>query len=299
MSTPDSDDWRDGDVVAVIPARDEAGRLPRTIATLHAQGVRVLVVANGCGDETAPVARRCRAAVLETDVLRGGVGEARRLGMALALALVARPAIVLTTDADCTLAAGTIDVLRRALGRADAAFGRVVPDAAEFATLPRHVRRHGRLEDRHTALLAEIEGLRAATPWDPLPRHGQTPGALIAFRPGTYRATGGFAPVPTHEDRLMAETLTSIGARIARPWHAAVHASCRLTGRAPGGMAATIAARAGSDLRAETRWLALDCARLEREVAALRRTSRPMTNLPTTNLQTGDDHVLPFRQAAI
>ena len=276
--------------VAVIPARDEAARLPHALAALSREGADAIVVANGCRDATAAVARAHGAAVIETPASAGGVGAARRVGMAMALERGA--SWLLTTDADGVVAPGTVAVLRDALGCADAAFGRAEPDAAEFAALPRHVRRHGALEDRHAALVAELEGLRAPVPWDPLPRHDQTPGALMAFRPEAYRRAGGFEAVPCHEDRGIAEALWRTGARIARPWNAVIAVSCRARGRAPGGMADTIAARATSDLRAETAWLAARCAQLEREARALR-------GSPSSNRETGASDVLPLVQAAI
>ena len=285
----------DADMVAVVPARDEAGRLPAALAALRAGGARVLVVANDCRDATAAVARAHGADVLETGALSGGVGEARHLGIEAALR-AGRPRAVLTTDADCVLGPSTLSVLSRALAQADAAFGRVVPDADEFDALPEHVRRHGALEDRCAALMAAVEGTRAAVPWDPLPRHNQSPGALVAFRPDTYRATGGFAAMRCGEDRAMAARLVEIGARVARPWDAVVRASCRRTGRAPGGMADTIAARANADLAAETRRLALACARLERRLARLRAgRSDTRTDLPPE----GASHVLSLVQASV
>jgi hypothetical protein len=291
-----------GRPVAVVPARDEAARLPAALRALHAQGIAALVVANGCSDATAAVARRHGARVIETPALEGGVGAARRLGMAAALRH--DPPWLMTTDADCVLAPGAARVLRSALARADAAFGRVVPCAREFARLPRAVRRHGRLEDRRDALAAQVEGLLADAPWNPLPCHGQSAGALMAFRPAAYAAAGGFAPRPTHEDRLIASALERAGARVARPWHAVVRASCRLEGRAPGGMAATIARRARTDLAAETRRLEAACALLERRLAALR--AGP-PHIETAHTETdpahidheGERHVLPLRQAAI
>ena len=253
--------------LAVIPARDEAARLPAALSALATQGVAVIVVANGCADATAAVGRALGATVIETPALAGGVGAARRLGMARALGQA--PDWVLTTDADCVLAPGCVDALARALGRADAAFGRVVPDPVEFAALPRTTRIHGALEDRHAALVALIAGHSAAQDWNPPPCHGQSPGALIALRPDAYRAAGGFAPVRRNEDRMMAAALAAAGLRVARPWHAVVQASCRLTGRAPGGMADTIAARVRADLAAETARLAQGCAHLERRLSRI------------------------------
>ena len=254
-------------VIAVIPARNEAVRLPAAIAALRREGVSALVVANDCRDGTAAVARALGAWVIETPALDGGVGEARAIGFAAALDR--RPDWIMTTDADCTLAPGVGAILARTLSMADAAFGRVVPDPDEFARLPEAVRDHGQLEDRRNALRARIDGHVAACLWNPAPCHGQSPGALIAWRPEAYVAVGGIAPLPRNEDRLMAAALVDAGLRVARPWDAVVVASCRLEGRAPGGMAATIAARTRTDLSAETTALRLECTALERRLETL------------------------------
>ncbi|WOI56973.1 glycosyltransferase [Palleronia sp. LCG004] len=254
-------------VIAVIPARDESARLPAALAALRREGVTAIVVANGCRDATAAVAHKHGAFVIETPPLAGGVGEARAIG--LEIALLRRPSWVMTTDADCTLAHGTATVLARALDDAEAAFGRVVPDAGEFANLPAAVRQHGLLEDRRDSLRALIDGIMAALPWNPTPCHGQSPGALIAWRPDAYRASGGIAPLPREEDRRMAVALSAARLRVARPWDAVVVASCRLRGRAPGGMATTIAARTRADLSAETAALDDECSALEHRLAML------------------------------
>ena len=281
-------------VIAVIPARDEAARLPTALAALRREGVGALVVANGCRDATAAIADAHGAEVIETPTLAGGVGAARAIG--LEAALRRSPSWLMTTDADCRISPGTVEALARTLLRADAAFGRVEPDPVEFASLSPEVRRHGLLEDRRDALRALIDGHLAGCPWNPLPCHGQSPGALIAWRPEAYRAAGGIDPLPCHEDRRMADALARAGQRVARPWDAVVVASCRLRGRAPGGMAATIAARARADLSAETAELIRECAALERRLAGLEpRAAWPP--LPTPHQ--GDCHVLPFRQAAV
>lgn len=253
--------------IAVIPARNEAKRLPYALAALRRASISALVVANGCRDATAAVARALGAEVIETPVLAGGVGEARAIGLSAALRYW--PDWVMTTDADCTLTSGACSALMRALRQADAAFGRVEPDPTEFAGLTAAVRRHSVLEDRCCALRALIDGHIAAQSWNPTPCHGQSPGALIAWRLEAYKAVGGIEPLPRNEDRRMAIALVAAGLRVARPWDAVVVASCRVRGRAPGGMAATIAERTNSDLSGETAALAEECAILERRLAAL------------------------------
>jgi cellulose synthase/poly-beta-1,6-N-acetylglucosamine synthase-like glycosyltransferase len=267
-------------LIVAIPARDEAARLPRALDALAADGVAmdVIVIANGCTDETATVARDfpdLRVAVIETGRLPGGVGEARRRGLRAALSFAPRAGIVATSDADCTVSPDWGATTLRALARAEVACGRVVPDAAEFATLPRIVRRHGNLEDEVAALEAELAGLEDPAPHDPLPRHGQTPGASLAFRTDAYLRAGGFEAVRCHEDRRLVARIAAMGGRIARPWQLCVIASCRTRGRAPGGMADTIAARAADPrLGVQIARLEAERLRLRAMVEALRASSR-------------------------
>ena len=54
----------------------------------------------------------------------------------------------------------------------------------------------------------------------------------------------GCAPIPTGEDRALAEQVTDAGGRVRHSLAAQVAVSCRLDGRAAGGMAATIRQRA-------------------------------------------------------
>lgn len=262
---------RDGFIVA-IPARNEATHLPRALAGLARDEVirDVIVIANGCTDATARLAASAahpglRVAVLETGALAGGVGEARRLGMQAALDAAPRAAILATTDADCVVGPDWGAATLRALDRADVACGRVLPDPVELGLLPLTVRRHGILEDRVSELTAELDGLRAPAAHDPMPRHGQTPGASLAFRTEVYRAAGGFDAVPCHEDRRIVARIEASGGRVARPWGLTVIASCRLAGRAPGGMAETIAART-----ADQPTLRSEIDRFRRQISQLR-----------------------------
>lgn len=287
--------WGGSGFVTVIPARDEAARLPRALASLAAAGGRdAVVVANGCRDATAAVARAhpgpLRVVVIETPALPGGVGEARALGMALAVRR-APGAIFATTDADCEVDRRWIDAVREAMARADTVCGRIVPDPAEFARLPRIVRVHGNLEDLASDLEAELDGLRDPRAHDPLPRHAQTPGASLAFTAAAYLRAGGFDPVPCHEDRRLVARMEALGLRVARPAAVRVSASCRTRGRAPGGMACTIAARRDGPerLAAEIDELRARVARLRAEIASAREFHH----------QGGHPYVPPFQQAAI
>jgi cellulose synthase/poly-beta-1,6-N-acetylglucosamine synthase-like glycosyltransferase len=266
--------WGATGMIVAIPARNEAARLPLALAALAREAPRqdAIVIANGCSDATATIARQftgISVAVLETKSLDGGVGEARRRGLRAALEAAPHAAILATTDADCVVMGGWARIVQRTMETADVVCGRVVPDPGEFALLPDIVRRHGNLEDEVSALQAELEGMRAPNPHDPLPRHGQTPGASLAFRADAYRRAGGFEAISCHEDRRIVARIEASGGRVARPWALVVAASCRLEGRAPGGMADTISKRMvdQTHLRSEIVHLRRQAIHLRRAIA--------------------------------
>lgn len=259
-------------IAAVIPARDEEARIGSAVAALRSEGVRrILVLANDCTDATARHASAAGAEVAERGRLAHGVGEARALGCAEALGRWPETDMLVATDADGRVGRGCILALRRALARADAAMGRLVLDPRELAALPPDVIAVQHLEEERGTLLAELGSVFVPRPHDPLPRHLHRAGGLMAFRPAAYLGVGGFRPLPCHEDRDIAARLSLAGFRTAHPWAATVTVSCRMTGRSPEGMAATIAARAGSDLAARAARLADQCARLDCLVRAMRR----------------------------
>ncbi len=282
--------WGRSGFLVAIPCRNEARRLPVALAALARDGVArdVIVIANGCTDATAAVARDfagLSVAVLDTGSLAGGVGEARRLGFQAALNVAPTATILSTTDADCVVMPGWGRTVAQSLDRAEVVCGRIVPDPEEFARLPDIVRRHGTLEDEVAALTAELDGLRAPAPHDPLPRHNQTPGACLAFRTEAYVRAGGFEAIPCHEDRRIVARIEAAGGRVTRPWTLTVTASCRLNGRAPGGMADTIAARASDlvKLRIEIARLAREATRLRSAIAAYEAAPVPLPAAATVS----------------
>lgn len=108
-------------VAVLIPAHDEAAGIAATLAALRdvaPSGTRILVVADNCTDDTARMAREAGAEVIERhDALRRGKGFALAHGRDY-LAAGAPPAAVIVLDADCRLAAGSVEALvREALAR--------------------------------------------------------------------------------------------------------------------------------------------------------------------------------------
>lgn len=105
-------------VVALVPAHNEAARISATLASLERQTsppTRVVVVADNCTDETAALARAAGADVLETVANRhkkaGGLNQA----LTGLLPQLAPEDLVLVVDADSTLAPSFVEVAERTL----------------------------------------------------------------------------------------------------------------------------------------------------------------------------------------
>lgn len=113
------------DVTVLIPARDEAESIGRTVRSLAAQGhgLDVVVVDDQSSDGTAEVARRAAATELALRVVPGSALPAGWAGKLWALeqglALVARP-YVLLLDADIELAPKLLPTLLKAARERDA-----------------------------------------------------------------------------------------------------------------------------------------------------------------------------------
>jgi glycosyltransferase involved in cell wall biosynthesis len=110
-------------ISVVVPAHEEECWIGPTLAALRAAApYEVVVVANGCTDRTADVARRHGARVLETP--RPGVSRARNDG-----ARATSGDVILFLDADTVLAAGALDAIAAVVpGRAEYGTCRVRPD---------------------------------------------------------------------------------------------------------------------------------------------------------------------------
>ncbi|HEY3517240.1 MAG TPA: glycosyltransferase [Gammaproteobacteria bacterium] len=112
-------------VTAIVPARDEAALIGRTIAALGAQGrgLAVVVVDDQSSDDTAGTAVRAAAAGIALRVVHGRPlpdGWAGKLwALEQGLAAVDRPHVLLL-DADIELAPGTVPALLTKLRERDA-----------------------------------------------------------------------------------------------------------------------------------------------------------------------------------
>lgn len=99
----------------LVPAHNEGQGIQNTLASILPQlikGDRLLVVADNCTDDTAELAAKYGAEVIErTDVVRRGKGYALDFGVRHLQ--LNPPAVVIVIDADCLVEKGAIDCLTR------------------------------------------------------------------------------------------------------------------------------------------------------------------------------------------
>ena len=255
--------------IVAIPVKDEAERIVACLDALAAQRddrdqpvhpstYGVVLMLNNCTDGTAGVVRQVqerlpyRLWILERKLPphMANAGWARKLAMDAAADLLetheaAPPRMILTTDADSRAGPRWITAnLKAAAAGADLVAGFMRADRAEHAQLPVEMIRRGRLEDRYDWLLTELVARLDPEEHDPWPRHRIASGASLGVTLAAYRRIGGLPAIATGEDRALAEQITLIDGRIRHCLKAQVVVSCRLDGRAAGGMAETIRQRA-------------------------------------------------------
>jgi glycosyltransferase involved in cell wall biosynthesis len=111
------------DVWVVVPAYNEAERLPATLSRLQARFPRVVVVDDGSADATAQSAMKCPGIWVLRHAFNLGQGAALQTGIDFALAQGAR--FIATFDADGQHDVEDIPALLEPLreGRADVALG--------------------------------------------------------------------------------------------------------------------------------------------------------------------------------
>ncbi len=247
-------------IVVAIPAKNEAERIGRAIdaiaaATPECGGVEVVVLANNCTDGTVAVAlEHGRRRNLPVNVLQcwlpprwNSAGRARCLVMQKAAARCTSDGVLVSTDADAVISAGTLAAIEEAVGGgADLVCGGI------STTLPPEIARSPSIRriDSATAPYLDlvhdvrfsIDLLYAVQPEGPRPHYIES-GACVALTADLFRRIGGLPDIPVSEDRALVRAAEAAGARIFYSDAAHARVSARTSGRAEGGMAAAIRAR--------------------------------------------------------
>ena len=270
-------------VAVAIPAHDEAALIGRCLDALAVQqdagDYVVVVLANGCSDATAAIARQPRALAVEVietapPPSEQTAGHARRAALAAAADL---GGLVLTSDADCVADPDWIAAHRRAFAAgADAVAGRVSADWEELRHQPEAALAIGSLEWDYLKLIAQAEAIFDPRPHDPWPRHAQCCGANLAITAAMLARVGGGPRVASGEDRALIAAVVAADGRVRYDRGPHVVASARTVGRATGGMADVLASRLSPDYRCDDLLQPADTlVSVWRERAQARRAWRP------------------------
>ena len=210
-------------IAVIVPAHNEEQHIGGCLAAvklacgsrfLLGEPVSLYVVTDACTDETAAIARRLDATVVEVN--ERNVGMARAAGAELALAAGAR--WLAFTDADSLVGCDWL-AAQLALG-CDAVCGTVAVD--DWGDYGERMQRH------YQRTYTDADG------------HRHIHGANLGVSAAAYRRAGGFQALASSEDVALVEALRQSGASIA--WSAAprVVTSSRKTFRAPAGFGATL-----------------------------------------------------------
>lgn len=217
-------------IVVVIPAHNEATRLPTTLKAMVTAAacvsipVQIVVVLDGCDDGSERLAGRFGADVHFVEVEVRNVGASRAAGFTFARTL--RRGIsddhdrtwYATTDADSRVDPDWL--VRQLAADADVVLG--VVRVNNWRSVPTDaVRRYLR------AYRAKRKG----------GEHGHVHGANMGFSAEAYWQVGGFASLRSGEDVDLVRRFETAGMRIARDDRISVVTSARQVGRAPRGFA--------------------------------------------------------------
>ncbi|MCW2587668.1 MAG: putative glycosyl transferase family 2 [Mycobacterium sp.] len=228
-------------IVVVIPAHDEADRLPACLASVAAAAdavnlpVTVVVVLDACTDHSEEVVGD-GVRVLRVSVRN--VGAARAAGFAAASA--ADPTTWLAcTDADCVVPTRWLaDQVAAHVRSFQAVAGTVAVDWREHSVATQ------RLYDRLYRAGAKRR------------RHGHVHGANLGVRADVYWRVGGFRPLPVGEDVDLVARLAAADIPLIWDDRNVVLTSDRRNSRAPGGFGDFVTALAeqseGADVAARS-----------------------------------------------
>jgi cellulose synthase/poly-beta-1,6-N-acetylglucosamine synthase-like glycosyltransferase len=200
------------EVTVIIAAHNEARRIPRLLDALRAQShpkerVRVIVVDDRSGDDTAAVARAhgrdLQLTMLRVDEVPDGVSP-KKFALHRGIA-AAETDIVLCTDADCEPETDWIGAMLRSFDRGSDVVTGLAPLRAGASASSRYAA----FESRRSMAL-----MTAAAAWGvPYMATGRSWG----FRRDVYNSCGGLASLYAHlggDDDLLLQRMVAAGARV-------------------------------------------------------------------------------------
>ena len=241
------------DIAVAIPARNEEQRIGSCLSALAGQcseRTTVVVVINNSTDRSIAVARhvadrkcidlRIVHCVIEQDL---GVGAVRNIGCLHAIRHMPDLRYLLGTDADCVVGPGWVFRNSAHLETSDAVCGRVTPLIGDLAVLQKMNQTLARNEGVYRGLVQTLYACYAEGCQSLGGTHGETAGASLAITKEAYLAIEGFTSVGAGEDRMIVRKLHRLGYRVRHANDVVVQASCRLVGRARGGMSDALKAR--------------------------------------------------------
>ena len=246
------------ELVVAVPARDERERIVDCLSacarSVALSGLRAsfVVLVNGSTDDTArrvsqwSARRHAPVTIVDIDfaLALAHAGAARRLALEIACLGAHPDATVLTTDADAVPLPGWVAANARHLAAGAALVcGQALPMSREAARLPHRLERLARLEARYRRKAGELERLLDPDARTRRPGHDTASGASLAMRVRHLELVGGVPLVACGEDRELARTVRAAGLPVVHADDVAVEVSCRVRGRAAGGMADTLAYR--------------------------------------------------------
>lgn len=249
------------DVAIVIPARNEETRIQACLGAIAdaidrtPATVGVILCVNDTQDATTRKAstilrmRGVHHLILDLHFApgTGGVGRARDLGCRMSQRIAGAPSVLMTTDADSRVDPDWITANLAELEGADIVFGAIVPDPDELQDIWPQLARHGSIEHEYAYAAVCLVNRLDPVPCDPDPQHRTPAGASIAVTAAALEQLGGIPWAAVSEDRMLALRAEALDLRIRYASRPKVMTSCRLTGRAEGGMATTLRERCGTD----------------------------------------------------
>ena len=247
----------------VVPVRNEAEQLPKTLAALAAQvddrgnaldpaAYEVLVLANNCTDGTAAAAdgfaRRHPTMALHVAEVTlpppaAHVGAARRLLMDAACRRLwscgRERGVIASTDGDTRVAPDWVHQTRKEIAAgADAVGGRIRVERQRGED--RDARLYSLRDTAYQRGLARLESRLDPDSADPWPRHHQFFGGSLGITAEAYCRVGGLPPLPCLEDVALEDALRRADACIRHSPQVRVSTSARQEGRTPLGLSSQL-----------------------------------------------------------